>query len=391
MPLLEQGQIVRGTYEVERLLGEGAFAEVYRVRHRFLGRQAMKVLKVVGMTADEIEELLGEAILLSRISHPNIIKVFDANVVETPKGMYGFFTMEYVAGGNLEQYWKSHGARLVPIDCAVDLMRQVSRGLCVAHSESPPVIHRDIKPQNILVGHESDGLRARLCDFGLAKRVNPMTLMASTRGAGAFKAPEALKDPGSDSAAADVWAVGATLYLLLTDRLPYSDAPGSSDFVVASPGDTLTLPSRYNIGCDARLDAIVARALEIEPRDRYRDARGLLADLETWEPRSARAVGGDAEAKAATDEETAKRALGSSGTSADEKEARSMVQEALKMARHAGHLAEAADLMEEAFKKWPGLRERYESHLRLWRNGICSAVGPGRPSGPSGEGGDGGR
>ncbi len=67
MALLQDGQTIRDTYEVERFLGEGAFAEVYRVRHRFLGRQAMKVFKRVGMTVAEIEEILGEAIMLSRI------------------------------------------------------------------------------------------------------------------------------------------------------------------------------------------------------------------------------------------------------------------------------------------------------------------------------------
>ena len=74
MALLKNEQKIRGTYEVERLLGEGAFAEVYRVRHRFLGRQAMKVFKQVDMTLEEIEELLAEAILLSRIGHPNIVR-----------------------------------------------------------------------------------------------------------------------------------------------------------------------------------------------------------------------------------------------------------------------------------------------------------------------------
>src|SRR5438046_8985320 len=94
MRLLEEGQTVRDTYEVERFLGEGAFAEVYRVKHRFLGRQAMKVFKRVGMNLEEIHEMLGEAILLSRIGHPNIVRVFDANVLEAAQGTYGYFTME---------------------------------------------------------------------------------------------------------------------------------------------------------------------------------------------------------------------------------------------------------------------------------------------------------
>jgi serine/threonine protein kinase len=92
MRLLNDGQTIRDTYEVERFLGEGAFAEVYRVRHRFLGRQAMKVFKRVGMALDEIHDMLGEAILLSRIGHPNIVRVFDANVLETQLGTCGYAT-----------------------------------------------------------------------------------------------------------------------------------------------------------------------------------------------------------------------------------------------------------------------------------------------------------
>src|ERR1035437_9656823 len=115
MRLLTEGQLIRDTYEVERFLGQGAFAEVYRVKHKFLGRQAMKVFKRVGMSKEEIHEMLGEAILLSRIGHPNIVRVFDANVLETPRGTCGYFTMENVPGGSLEKFWHSHGGKFVPI------------------------------------------------------------------------------------------------------------------------------------------------------------------------------------------------------------------------------------------------------------------------------------
>src|SRR5262245_18425371 len=109
MSLLEEGRTSNGTYEVESWLGEGAFAEVYRVKHRFHGPQAMKVFKMAGMTTAETEEMLGEAILLSRLGHPIIVRVFDANTTETSSGIAGFFTMEYVAGGSLDRFWRSYG------------------------------------------------------------------------------------------------------------------------------------------------------------------------------------------------------------------------------------------------------------------------------------------
>jgi serine/threonine protein kinase len=191
-------------YEVERFLGEGAFAEVYRVKHRFLGRQAMKLFKRGGMTIAEIEDMLGEAIMLSRLGHPNIVRVFDANVLKTKRGLCGFFTMENVPGGSLERFWLSHGPQFVPVKTSVDLIKQVCRGITLAHGQDPLVIHRDIKPQNILVGYEPEGLRARVSNFGLAKMVNPLTLLATAAGTPHFKPPEAFSDTKGDSCAADV-------------------------------------------------------------------------------------------------------------------------------------------------------------------------------------------
>jgi len=171
------------------------------------------------MTLEEIEKMLGEAVLLSRIGHPNIIRVFEANILEISRTTYGFFTMEYIPGGTLNRYWQSYGSKLMSVEEAVEIMKQVCSGLSIAHCETTPVIHRDIKPQNILIGYDSGGMRVKVSDFGLAKRVNPMTLLASAKGTLGFKPPESLEN--LDSCAADVWALGTTLYLLLTDKLPF--------------------------------------------------------------------------------------------------------------------------------------------------------------------------
>ncbi|MCX7624720.1 MAG: serine/threonine protein kinase [Candidatus Sumerlaeaceae bacterium] len=366
MGLLHEGQIVRGTYEVERLVGEGGFAEVYRVKHRFMGRQAMKVFKMVGMTVKEIEEMLAEAILLSRLHHPNIIHVFDANVTETSKGICGFFTMEYVAGGSLDQFWKSYGPTFVPVETAVEIVRQVCRGLALAHSQNPPIVHRDVKPQNILVGYDHDGLRARLSDFGLAKRANPLTMLVSGRGTPAFKAPEVLKDYNADSCAGDVWALGCTLYLLLTDRLPYTD-PESFRRDHARFEQPLVPASRLNAQVGPGLDRILARALAIDRRERYTDAREMLSDLENWKADAP--LGGKLSHRVGSPG-TDKLALGPY-TPPNEEQARQMVAEAMSLAKRF-RLQEAADLMEEAFNKWPRLRERYQYRVTLWREGkIC--------------------
>src|SRR5208337_3143759 len=129
MRMLQDGQVIRETYEVERFLGEGAFAEVYRVKHRFLGRQAMKLFKVPGLTLPELEQMLGEAVLLSRLNHPNIVRTFNADVVELNGQPFGFFTMVYVAGGSLDQFWRSFGQRFMPAQTVVDVLKQVCQGL----------------------------------------------------------------------------------------------------------------------------------------------------------------------------------------------------------------------------------------------------------------------
>lgn len=365
MALLTEGQNIRDTYEVERFLGEGAFAEVYRVRHRFLGRQAMKVFKSAGMTLRDIEDMLGEALLLTRIGHPNIVRVFDANTVETPKGLYGYFTMENVSGGSLEKYWQSHTNRFVPVAETINIIKQVLSGLCVAHREDPPIIHRDIKPQNILVGYERDGLRARISDFGLAKRVNPLTLLATAAGTISFKPPESFTDSKGDSCSADVWAIGTTLYLLLTDHFPYkfpSDLGwGSTDLFK----EVVIPASERNADVNPALDDIIARTLSVRPADRYPNAMELLKDLERWKP-------GQAPKEASLKQlnvDVSKAALGKAAPSPNQLAGEQLARDAVALKKN-GSLSEAADLMEEAFNKWPDLRQKYEHQIRLWRCGV---------------------
>ncbi|MCL6450407.1 MAG: serine/threonine protein kinase [Acetobacteraceae bacterium] len=372
--LLKEGELVRDTYEVERFLGEGAFAEVYRVKHRFLGRQAMKVFKCPGSSEAEAREMLSEAVLLSSMGHPNIIRVFDAGVIPTGVGECAFFTMEYVAGGNLETFWRSHGPRLVPVGDAVDIVRQVCRGLALAHAEQPPIIHRDVKPQNILIGYDALGLRVRVSDFGLAKRVNPLTLIASARGTRAFKPPEFLRNV--DSCAGDVWAVGSVLYLLLTDRLPFP-AAGEVQELDASVWERPLVPaSRFNARVDPGLEAILARALALDLGDRYPDAGKLLEDLMRWKGPEGGAAGRDFGPEggrpAAKEHPGGSKPSAGSAPLPGKAAVEAMVRQALEMGRDARRLTEAADLLEEALNLQPGLRDRYEYYLRLWRRGIVS-------------------
>ncbi len=364
MPILTEGQKINDTYEVERFLGEGAFAEVYRVKHRFLGRQAMKVFKTPGMTIKEIEVLLSEAILLSQIGHPNIVRVYDANISNSSKGIFGFFTMEYVAGGSLDKYWQSYAYRIIPVDHTVEIIKQICSGLSVAHKETPPIIHRDIKPQNILIGYDAEGIRVRVSDFGLAKHVNPLTLLASAKGTKIFKSPEVYKDNACDSCIGDVWAIGCILYLLLTDRLPFSEIAETEFFDYSDFNVPVIPPSRLNLAVNPLLDKITLKALSIEPCNRYLNSLEFLKDLNRWKP--SRSSQQDVYSNP---DEITKSALGIH-TPIDESKATELLNQAFDVCKYANRLNDAADLMEQAFLRWPDYKEKYEYLVKLWRKGI---------------------
>ncbi|POZ58431.1 serine/threonine protein kinase [Dehalococcoides mccartyi] len=360
--LFEEGRAINNVYEVDRFLGEGAFAEVYRVKHKYLGRQAMKVFKAPSTSVKEVEDKLSEAMILSRIGHSNIIRVFDAGTAKVNGQQYGYFTMEYVAGGSLDTYWRSYRSEFVPISEVVEIITQVCMGLSVAHAERPPIIHRDIKPQNILVGYDTNGLRIRIADFGLAKNVNPLTLLASAKGTPAFKPPESLSNV--DSCAADVWGIGVTFYLLLTDHLPFP-VDNRMDFQKGRWWKNPLVPaSRFNPQVDSTLDSILSRSLEIKPSDRYTDASAMLGDISKWKH-----TGTLSPAKSGENADERKSALGLDAQPS-EISAGDMVANALNISRQPGQLNEAADLLEEALNKSPGLKEKYEYQLRLWRRGM---------------------
>lgn len=278
MALLETGEhVTGGSYVVERLLGRGSFSEVYRVRHTVLGRLAMKVLRKVGTLA-QTHELLGEAVLLSRLGHPNVVRVFDAGTVTTAAGQRGWFTMEYVAGGNLDDYRTAHTAGPLPVADSVEILRQLCAGLAAAHGEDPPIVHRDLTPWNILVGQDAHGIRVRIGDFGLARRAQPG--LTGGEGTLAFMAPEALRYGVGSSTAADVYSVGVLAYLLLTDVLPHRDL--AHTVYGAERRRPPVAPSRFNRAVDAALDDLVLRALDPDPGRRPKHAAAFADALEQW-------------------------------------------------------------------------------------------------------------
>ncbi|QHY97027.1 Serine/threonine-protein kinase PknB [Streptomyces sp. S4.7] len=371
MTLLVSGDRVSDTLVIDRPLGEGAFAEVHRVRHEYLGWQAMKLFKRVA-SLEETRRMLDEARLLSTLGHPNIVRLFDANTVRTPEGLRGFFTMEYVAGGSLERLAAAHKS-MVPRDLVAEVMTQIASGLAVAHDQDPPIVHRDVTLANVLIGYDGAGMRVRVSDFGLAKRADPFTHLASAQGTYAFMAPEVMRNQGY-SCASDVWSVGVIAYLLLTNRFPFHQ--GGEEFSSFSFGRfnrSLLPPSSYNDEVDADLDRIVLATLELDPQNRPATAQFLADALreraESMAGAAAGVPGSAAPGASRTTGEpprpTTRRPVGP-----PTERARRLAEESLALARSPGELDRAADLMEEAVNLSPYLRDRYLSKLTLWRRGV---------------------
>jgi serine/threonine-protein kinase len=369
MALLTEGTRVNERLVVDRLLGEGAYAEVHRVRHEFLGWQAMKLFKRVA-TLKETRAMLEEARLLSKLGHPHIVRLFDAGTVLAANGRHGYFTMEYVAGGSLERLLRNHRGRPLPLADAVEVIRQITAALVAAHEQSPPILHRDLTLANVLVGYDESGIRVRLSDFGLSKRADPVTQLASAQGTYAFMAPEVQRREGY-SCAADVWSLGVVAYLLLTAAHPYHDGGPFQTYSVHRYREPPLPPSRFNDDIDADLDRIVLAALVPEPDRRTPDATVLAEQFRSRAERATTRRRPGARAARPRDTDPARAAdPDPDPDSVTGRRARRLADRALEMARQAATLPEAADLMEEAVTLSPALRARYLHRLTLWRRGV---------------------
>ncbi|TMB90725.1 MAG: serine/threonine protein kinase, partial [Chloroflexi bacterium] len=212
-----QGQQL-GNYRLLRLLGRGGFAEVYLGQHIYLNSQAaLKVLQIV-LNDEDIESFAQEARTLASLTHPHIIRVLDFAVENgTP-----FLVMEYAARGTLRDRHPQNSR--LPSETIVSYVRQVAAALQYAHDQR--LIHRDVKPENMLLGSSDQVL---LSDFGLAL-LAPHTLDHSTQemqsalvGTMPYLAPEQLQ--GSARPASDQYSLGVVVYEWLSGRKPFSGSP----------------------------------------------------------------------------------------------------------------------------------------------------------------------
>jgi serine/threonine protein kinase len=265
------GTVLSGRYRLERPLGTGATATVWRVRDLELGRSvALKLLDVDGADPDLADRFLREGRILGRLVHPNIVPVLAAGDDDGRP----YLVMALIEGRTLRERVADGPLR---VDEAVDVVAAVAAGLAEAHRSG--VIHRDVKPGNIICG--DDG-QPRLVDFGIARAsdLTTMTRADVVLGTAAYLAPEqALGDELGP--ATDVYALGCVLFELLTGIQPYTAASAVA-VAYRHVHDPVPMPSAVRPEVPGALNAIVARCLAKRPVDRYHDAGAVGAALTRW-------------------------------------------------------------------------------------------------------------
>ncbi|MFF8292069.1 Stk1 family PASTA domain-containing Ser/Thr kinase [Streptomyces sp. NPDC016309] len=272
------GQLLDGRYRVDARIAVGGMATVYRALDTRLDRVlALKVMHpALATDATFVERFIREAKSVARLSHPNVVGVFDQGA----EGAYVYLAMEYVAGCTLRDLLRERGA-LQP-RAALDILEPVLAALGAAHLAG--FVHRDMKPENVLIG--DDG-RVKVADFGLVRAVGAATsTTGSVLGTVSYLAPEQIEHGTADTRA-DVYACGVVLYEMLTGAKPHAgDTP--AQILYQHLNADVPPPSAAVPGLAADLDDLVASATARNPDVRPHDAVALLALA-----REARAALGD--------------------------------------------------------------------------------------------------
>ncbi|MGC5328748.1 Stk1 family PASTA domain-containing Ser/Thr kinase, partial [Brevibacillus sp. SYSU BS000544] len=267
-----EGQRLGGRYQLERKIGGGGMAIVYRARDLVLNRTvAVKVLRPqFGIDEDFVNRFRREAIAVASLSHPNIVSVYDVGEDEDTY----FMVMEYIEGLTVKDLINQQGA--LPTAEAVRIAVQVCDALDHAHQNQ--IIHRDIKPHNILIGNNG---RVKVTDFGIARAVTSATIThtGSVLGSVHYFSPEQARG-GVTGEKSDIYSLGIVLYEMVTGKLPFS---GDSPISVALKHlqEPLPHPREINPNLPQSVENVILKALVKDPFLRYASAREMLLDLET--------------------------------------------------------------------------------------------------------------
>ncbi|MGB8647864.1 MAG: tetratricopeptide repeat protein [Anaerolineae bacterium] len=261
---LKIGQLVSNRYRVIRILGQGGFGAVYLVEDTRLAGRLVALKETFNNMPEAIAQFEFEARVLAQLFHPSLPRVSD--FFPEPNG-HRFLIMDYIEGQDLDKLIER---RVVSETQAIQWLIQVSEAVAYLHGQNTPVIHRDIKPNNIKI--KSDG-RAVLVDFGIAKLYNPQkrTVRAARAVTPGFSPPEQYF--GGTNARSDVYALGATLYCALTRTVP------PEGLELLDQPSLLIAPRRINPKVSQAVEETISRAMSLNSLARYGDAREFVAAL----------------------------------------------------------------------------------------------------------------
>jgi len=270
--MLEAGRTLNGRYKIKSLIGTGGMAAVYLAKDLILDRLvAIKVLRLdFRQNDDAMRRFRREALSATQLTHPNIVGVYDVGQSQE----MNYIVMEYVEGIDLKDYIRQKGA-LHPIE-AVRIMMQIVSAIAAAHQNR--IIHRDIKPQNILIDKEGN---VKITDFGIAVALSDTSLTQTNTLLGSvhYLSPEQARG-GMATIQTDIYALGIVLYELLTGKVPFD---GESAVSIALKHFQEPLPTIVNPTAmvPQSLENIVLKATAKDPMHRYKSCYEMFQDLKT--------------------------------------------------------------------------------------------------------------
>jgi len=281
--ILSKGELINETYEIQFFIGEGAFGEVYRVKHKYLGVQVMKVFKEDYVSKTDLDTVTSEAKILSKLTHPNIVRVFETNSFALKNKKYFFITMGFVSGETLTQLLTRKIQ--LPIPVALSIQKDLLTGLKFVQEQKNPIVHRDISTDNILLSYDKDKPVALLSDFGLAQSVDQLSKLPNAAGKYIYLAPECFF--GTYLPTSDVFASGVVLYKMITGMHPWeydfdgteNDTEKITTMIITARRKEIQKPSFFNDGCFPNLDKVILKALSKDIEERYKTADEFLTAL----------------------------------------------------------------------------------------------------------------
>jgi eukaryotic-like serine/threonine-protein kinase len=265
---LREGTYLQNRYEVLSRVGSGGMSDVYKALDHKLNRTiAIKVLKEE-YSADPafVSKFKIEAQSAAGLSHPNIVQVYD--VVD--EGELHYIVMELVEGVTLKNFIKAKV--MLANREATGIAIQIAQGIEAAHQLG--IVHRDIKPQNIILS--SDG-KVKVADFGIAKAASQQTLMSEAMGSVHYISPEQAKGEMTD-ARGDIYSLGITMFEMVTGRLPY-EGDNTVSVAIAHVEKPMPLPSTYNPSVSRALEFIILKCTQKKPERRYQSISETIVDL----------------------------------------------------------------------------------------------------------------